>query len=122
MSYDTEDHPEPASSSARGPSKPESAWLVLGSEVVLFTIFSALGVFALVTLAGGAVGSGYGSGAALGVFCALWGGPGFGVMVACALHALRAESAEAEAAVAEPQRPASNNQVSDQLARAVDAA
>jgi hypothetical protein len=90
----------PKNPSASVAAKPDPAWLVLGSEVVLATIFSAIGVFGLVTLAVGAVGAGYGPGALVGAFCAfcafcaLWGGPGFGVMVACALHATREAAAE----------------------------
>lgn len=63
----------------------------IGRAVVGGVIGGAIGVFLLVALGDWAVTGSFGQGAVLGAFCALWGGPGFGIMAGSAAHALRAE-------------------------------
>ena len=48
-------------------------------------------MFVLVTLGAGSVADSYTTGALLGLFCAGWGGVGFGVMLSGALALLKEE-------------------------------
>lgn len=59
---------------------------IIWATVVSSAILIGGSILALLTSQGTA-----GEGLAIGLFCAIWGGPGFGVMFGAGLHALRTE-------------------------------
>jgi hypothetical protein len=61
----------------------------VGRTVIFGGVLAVLAVFAVVTVGIGAVVDNYAVGAVLGAFCAMWGGIGFGVMLAGAVALLR---------------------------------
>lgn len=61
----------------------------VGSRVVVGSFAAMVVVFALVTVGVGAVTDSFAVGALMGLFCAGWGGIGFGMMFSGALAVLR---------------------------------
>ncbi len=78
----------------------DRSWLIGGVELGLVTFFSMAGVFLLVMFGLGDILGGYGAGAVLGAFCAVWSGVGLATMVAFARNAARVEHQESAAAPA----------------------
>jgi hypothetical protein len=68
---------------------PRVGWTVVAGSVAAMVV-----VFVVVTLGVGAVSDSYRVGAVLGVFCAAWGGVGFGVMFSGALAVLREDATD----------------------------
>jgi hypothetical protein len=69
----------------------------LGRAVVIGCVIGAVGMTALVFGMGMIAGFGAGASLGLGLFCAFWGGLGFGSMFASVLVAVREERREHEA-------------------------
>jgi hypothetical protein len=63
----------------------------IGKAVVVGVVGGTIAIFLLVALGVWGITGSFGGGAVMGAFCALWGGPGFGIMAGSAGHALQAE-------------------------------